>query len=58
MQTVFMRGRLLAVTFFLLGQLTAASRADELAEKGREIFTQNRHAVITVQVIAKIKFSA
>lgn len=58
MQTVFMRCKLLAVTVFLLGHLAATGRADELAEKGREIFMQNRYAVITVQVIAKIKFSA
>jgi hypothetical protein len=58
MQTVFMRSRLLTVTVFLLGHVIVTARADELADKGREIFSKNRHAVITVQVIAKIKFSA
>jgi hypothetical protein len=30
------------------------SRADELAEKGREIFNKNQHGVVTVQVVLKI----
>ena len=29
-------------------------RASELAEKGREIFNQNQHAVVTVQVVLKL----
>ena len=28
-------------------------RADDLAEKGREIFKNNQHAVVTVQVVLK-----
>jgi hypothetical protein len=28
-------------------------RADELAEKGRDIFNKNRHAVVTVQIVVK-----
>jgi len=31
--------------------------ADELSEKGREIFKNNRHSVVTVQIVVKSKFS-
>jgi hypothetical protein len=34
--------------------LTTVSRADELADKGREIFNKNEHAVVTVQVVLKM----
>jgi hypothetical protein len=33
------------------------SRADELADKGRELFKRHQHAVVTVQVVLKMKFS-
>ncbi|HMP82626.1 MAG TPA: hypothetical protein PKA41_08005, partial [Verrucomicrobiota bacterium] len=33
------------------------TRADELADKGRDIFQKNRLAVVTVQVVLKTKFS-
>ncbi len=41
----------------LLAGLTLAAQADELAEKGREIFKQNQRAVVTVQVVVKMKVS-
>jgi hypothetical protein len=31
-------------------------RADELAEKGRDIFKQNEHAVVTAQVVLKVSY--
>ena len=31
-------------------------QADELADKGREIFKQNQHAVVTVQVVLKVSY--
>jgi hypothetical protein len=37
----------------LTGLLVASARADELAEKGRELFKKNQHAVVTVQVVMK-----
>lgn len=41
----------------LLANFAAPSRADELADKGREIFKKNQRAVVTVQVVVKMKFS-
>ena len=41
----------------MLAGLVAPSRADELAEKGREIFKKNQHAVVTVRVVLKISYS-
>lgn len=41
----------------LLACLALPGRADELAEKGRDIFKKNQRAVITVQVVIKTKFS-
>lgn len=37
----------------VLGILIAPVRADEIADKGREIFKKNLHAVVTVQVVMK-----
>src|SRR4051812_16732880 len=37
--------------------LTFRSYSDELADKGRAIFKQNQHAVVTVQIVLKSKFS-
>ena len=34
--------------------LAATCRADDLGEKGREIFKKNQHAVVTVQVVLKV----
>jgi hypothetical protein len=46
---------------FVLAGLLAASavacRADELAEKGREIFKKNQHAVVTVQEVLKTSYA-
>ena len=41
----------------LLASLASLCRADELADKGREIFKKNQRAVVTVQVVVKMKFS-
>src|SRR5438046_4503403 len=41
----------------LLASLASLSRADEMADKGREIFKKNQRAVVTVQVVVKMKFS-
>ncbi|MEI8045072.1 MAG: serine protease [Verrucomicrobiota bacterium] len=43
----------LAAAMALAG-LTSSSRADELAEKGRDIFKKNQHAVVTVQEVLKV----
>jgi S1-C subfamily serine protease len=40
-----------------LAGLVGPARADELAEKGRAIFKQHQHAVVTVQVVLKISYS-
>jgi hypothetical protein len=45
------------VLTFLLAGLAIPSRADELAEKGREIFKKNQHAVVTVQEVLKMSYS-
>jgi hypothetical protein len=37
-----------------LALLAATCRADELADKGRDIFKKNQHAVVTVQVVLKM----
>lgn len=34
-----------------------AARADEIADKGRDIFKMNQHAVVTVQVVLKATYS-
>jgi S1-C subfamily serine protease len=40
-----------------LALLAAPSRADELADKGRAVFKNNQHVVVTVSVVIKSKFS-
>jgi len=42
---------------FTLADLALPARADELAQKGREIFTQHQQAVVTVQVVLKMSYS-
>ncbi|MBC8095127.1 MAG: trypsin-like peptidase domain-containing protein [Akkermansiaceae bacterium] len=42
-----------ALCTLILSLSTAVSRADEFAEKGREIFKKNQYAVVTVQVVIK-----
>jgi hypothetical protein len=34
------------------------SRADELAEKGRDIFTKNQRAIVTVEVVQKTSYTS
>ena len=53
------RSSILAVISFisLLASSAPLCRADELADKGREIFKKNQRAVVTVQVVVKMKFS-
>ena len=41
----------------LLATPASSGRADELADKGREIFKQHQRAVVTVQVVMKTKYS-
>jgi S1-C subfamily serine protease len=38
--------------------LTATARADDIADKGRDIFKKNQHAVVTVQVVLKASYSS
>ena len=40
-----------------LASVALPSPADEVAEKGRVIFKNNQHAVVTVQVVIKISYS-
>ena len=37
--------------------MAATGRADELADKGRDIFKKNQHAVVTVQAVLKTTYS-
>src|SRR5213595_812766 len=46
-----------AIVLSVLASRPACSRADELAERGRDIFKKNQRAVITVQIVMKLKFS-
>ena len=41
----------------LLVSMSPPARADDLADKGREIFKKNQRAVVTVQVVLKTKYS-
>jgi hypothetical protein len=52
-----MRDRLhltVGLAALLLGCMTFPGRADELAEKGRDLFKKNQHAVVTVQEVLKV----
>src|SRR4051794_778112 len=49
--------RLFAAGAFILAIAVATSKADELADKGRAIFKQHQHSVVTVQLVLKSKFS-
>ena len=51
------RFNVLTILLLLLTAPAALSRADELAEKGRAVFKKNQHAVVTVQLVLKSKFS-
>jgi S1-C subfamily serine protease len=52
----------LNLAFFTLACLLAIpatpSRADELADTGRDIFKKNQHAVVTVEVVQKMSYTA
>lgn len=47
----------LAAVVFMFASLARPVRADELGEKGREIFKKHQRAVVTVQVVIKSKYS-
>ena len=48
---------LLFALALLLAGLAAPIRADELAQKGRDIFKNHQHAVVTVQIVVKVSYS-
>src|SRR5689334_321172 len=52
-------GSFARVQFFAITALgfSAACHADDLADKGRAIFKQHQHSVVTVQLVLKSKFS-
>ncbi len=43
-----------AICTLILGLSTSLAPADEFADKGREVFKKNQHAVVTVQVVIKV----
>jgi len=47
---------LLFALALLLAGVASPGRADELAEKGRGIFNQHQHAVVTVQAVVKVSY--
>src|SRR5581483_11413720 len=48
----------LGLSFILMFALVIPlSRADEISEKGRDVFKKNQHSVVTVQIVVKSKFS-
>ncbi len=54
------RGRLtwvLVVAVLLPGFSAGLGRADELAERGRDILSRNQHAVVTVEAVIKLSYS-
>lgn len=54
MMRTFLPSPLLAAA--LATMLVTPARADELGDKGREIFDKHRHAIVTVQIVSKMKF--
>lgn len=56
-QTIPNRFAARIVLVVLAGMFAAPLLADELGEKGREVFKNNRHCVVTVQIVVKSKFS-
>jgi S1-C subfamily serine protease len=48
---------ILFALLLVLAGVALPCRADELGEKGREIFKKHQHAVVTVQVVLKITYS-
>jgi hypothetical protein len=47
----------LMAAVLLPGLRAGLCRADELAEKGRDILSKNQHAIVTVEIVLKMKFS-
>lgn len=47
----------LSAVFTLFPLLAAPCRGDEISDKGRAIFQQHQHSVVTVQIVVKSKFS-
>jgi len=52
-----MCGRALALVAVVCLGVVVPGRADELAEKGRQIFKQYEHSVVTVQIVVRSKVS-
>jgi len=48
----------LCVVTSLLLWIASPVRADEFADKGREVFKKHQSAVVTVQVVQKMTYSA
>ncbi|MGD0812654.1 MAG: trypsin-like peptidase domain-containing protein [Verrucomicrobiota bacterium] len=46
------------LTFVLAALLAATARADDLADKGRQIFTNNQYAVVTIEAVVKTTYSS
>src|SRR6516225_6723735 len=44
------------ISFSFVNALSLCA-ADDLSEKGREVFKKNSHSVVTVQIVVKSKFS-
>jgi S1-C subfamily serine protease len=49
--------RIAAVLSAIILSFALVTRADELGDKGREIFEHNQRAVVTVQIVLKTKYS-
>jgi hypothetical protein len=50
-------GRAPVLALLLMGALLSHCLGDDLAEKGKAIFKKNQHAVVTVELVLKNKFS-
>jgi S1-C subfamily serine protease len=50
--------RKLYLTLAGFALLAGAVRADDIADKGLAIFDKNQHAVVTVQIVVKVSYSA
>jgi S1-C subfamily serine protease len=48
----------LAALILALASPALPSRADEAADKGRDIFNKNQHAVVTVEIVVKATYSS
>lgn len=49
---------LLTLSCFLAGTVATSSLADQIADSGRDIFNKHHNAVVTVEVVQKMSFSA